>query len=212
MENLEKELVAWAEKHDRERGVMPLIQDIKRSGDYMIFHSITKYHGGKNSVAKRLGWRVEKRNGRGYWSLKENIREQLWPYLDCEEAEGGSGGEEEEVCTLPTKMDLVKLGRQDLVGAIDRVGGFKTLAKDLNLKMKAPGRKPLYPELRDWETYKRQLELWMMARRENDLAQQRMPRMSEMFEDGAKDLHYATKKYHGGWKRAADKLGWSLKH
>ena len=70
MENLEKELVAWAEKHDRERGVMPLIQDIKRSGNYMIFHSITKYHGGKNSVAKRLGWRVEKRNGRGYWSLK----------------------------------------------------------------------------------------------------------------------------------------------
>ncbi|QDZ25671.1 hypothetical protein HOP50_18g82130 [Chloropicon primus] len=202
MDNVERELVAWVEKNDRSLGVMPLMQDIKDSGEYMLFHSITKYHGGKGSVAKRLGWTLEKRVGRGFWHVKENIQRALDPYLDCTEDENGVE------CTIPTKSSLIEKGRQDLVGAIDRLGGFKTVARDLNLKMRNPGRKALYPDLQDWDAYKQKLELWMLANDERALAEGRMPKMARLFSEGALDLYFATKKYHGGCKKVAEKMGW----
>jgi len=183
---------------------MPIVQDIRKTGDYMIFHSITKYHGGKGSVAKQLGWTIDKRVGRGHWHDKENIYRALWPYLDCQ----GSGGED---CLIPTKSSLVEQGRQDLVGAIDRLGGFKALASDLNLKMSHPGRKPLYPDLKDWEPYKQRLESWAVSQSLLVISggeALRRPRMNDMAARGAKDLHYATKKYHGGLKRVSERMGW----
>ena len=204
MENVKKELIAWSEDNNRTPGIMPIVEDIKNSGSYMIFHSITKYHGGKGSVASRLGWKLDKRVSRGFWSKEENIIEALSPYLDCE----GSGKEgEEEECTIPTKSSLIERGRQDLVGAIDRVGGFKAVAQHLNLKIRHPGRKPRYPELKDWEIYKQKLELWV-KRQEGEDFDNRMPKMREMMSNDAMDLHYATKKYHGGSKRVAEKMGW----
>lgn len=203
IENVERELSEWARRNARPEGIMPCLQDIKDSGDYMIFHAVTKYHGGKASVARRLGWSLEGSVGRGFWSRRENIREALGPYLDCQVREDGF-----EECTLPTKQSLIERGRQDLVGAIDRVGGFRTVAKDLNLKTRRSGRKALYPELQDWGAYRRRLELWMAEKDERALALGRMPRMKELWGSGALDLYYSTKKYHGGWKRVAERMGW----
>ena len=45
LENVKKELVAWSEEHERPAGVMPIIEDIRKTGNYMLFHAITKYVG-----------------------------------------------------------------------------------------------------------------------------------------------------------------------
>ena len=66
----------------------------------------------------------------------------------------------------------------------------------------------LYPELQDWGAYRRRLELWMAEKDERALALGRMPRMKELWGSGALDLYYSTKKYHGGWKRVAERMGW----
>ena len=207
MENLKKELIAWSEQNNNRPATMPVIQDIKESGNYMLFHSITKYHGGKGTVAKRLGWTLDKRVNRGFWHERENILEALNPYLDCSEDENG-----EEECLIPTKSSLIQKGRQDLVGAIDRSGGFKLVAGLLNLKIRSPGRKALYPELQDWDHYRQRLESWVDQRKgegkREGKGESKWPKMHEMVSSGAGDLHYATKKYHGGFKKVSRKMGW----
>jgi protein-tyrosine-phosphatase len=205
-DNMKKELIAWSEQNNNSPATMPVIQDIKDSGNYMLFHSITKYHGGKGEVAKTLGWALDKRVNRGFWHERENILKALNPYLDCTMNEDGV-----EECIIPTKSSLIEKGRQDLVGAIDRSGGFKLVADLLNLKIRQPGRKALYPDLQDWEKYKQRLESWVDKRNgegEGEGKKNKWPKMHEMMSSGAGDLHYATKKYHGGFKKVSRKMGW----
>ena len=217
MENVKRELSLWCEEHGVPIGTMPLISDIKESGHYMIYHAISKYHGGRGRVAQRLGWRLDsRRKDHRYWTSDANIMDELGPYLDMGldqgngkgegKGDGGDGGDPSKHAgplRMPTKAALAAAGRRDLVGAIDRAGGFKAFAARAGLAISCPGRKALHPELKSWEGF---VARW----REFESQKEQREEGGEGGEDGTSrmpdDVLWGLR-YHGGRKVVEKRLG-----
>ena len=188
--NLERELLAFINQYGRP-GVMPTRNELKQVGYDALSDAIRK-HGGFPSVAERLGLqRLDTRKSRNYWADFANLENDLQEFID---QHGQSG-------RMPTKDDLSKAKRQDLIVGIRRHGGMSVVAQRLELN-----ERQIRKSDTSWNDFTR-LE---KALREFLGGQEKvMPRISQLREAGRRDLINAIHR-HGGVTVVAERLGLRL--
>ena len=81
-------------------------------------------HGGSAAVGARMGWLppFRPRKPAGYWDSVENLRSELVAFVRQSGLRPG---------TMPTKTDMRRAGRQDLLRAVERRGGIYAVAQEL---------------------------------------------------------------------------------
>ena len=81
-------------------------------------------HGGAAAVGARLGWLppFRPRKPAGYWDSAENLRTELSAFVRQQGLRPG---------TMPTKTDMRRAGRRDLLRAVERRGGIYAVAQEL---------------------------------------------------------------------------------
>lgn len=121
--NLQRELLAFIQEHGTP-GVMPKQKDLQKARRNDLAIAITRKHGGYPAIAKRLGlvfvWTKKPSN---HWEDFAKVERELLEFIN----KFGSFG------VMPTQEQLQKAGRSDLCHAINKHGGWLTLAKCLGL-------------------------------------------------------------------------------
>ena len=129
--NVEQVFLAFNEEQGA-LGIMPTVSMLRKAGYSGLADALHK-HGGREAVAKRLGWLLTRTTKpRGFWN-------------DFEQVEGALGAIMEECGTpgiMPTYGELRKAGRNDLLIAINRKhGGMDAVAHRLGAQL-TPQLKP----------------------------------------------------------------------
>jgi len=184
--NVKRELICFIAEHGT-AGVMPTANELSAaSGD--LLGAVVK-HGGISAVAKRLGLKLSGTSKpSGYWTDFANVKKELHNFV----AEHGAAG------TMPTYTVLNGAKRGDLVGAIAKHGGVRSVAKKLGLQF---ARRP------DgyWDDFAN-LENELLAFVAGHDTQGIMPTHRELKNAGRGDLVNAIHK-HGGIPKVSTRLG-----
>ncbi|MDP9370324.1 MAG: DUF6416 domain-containing protein [Chloroflexota bacterium] len=97
-----------------ELGRMPGERDLRSRGRNDLAHAIRKF-GGFAALASALGYPYA---GHGGWKSPDDLRGQLDPIVA-------------ELGRMPSQAELKDRGRNDLIAAVHRFGGLRTVAKTL---------------------------------------------------------------------------------
>ena len=97
-----------------ELGRMPRERDLRTRGRNDLVHAIRKFGGGA-AIASALGYPYA---GHGGWRSLDDLRGQLDPIVA-------------ELGRMPSQTELRDRGRHDLIAAVHRFGGPRTVAKTL---------------------------------------------------------------------------------
>lgn len=216
MDNLQYELHLYLQDSGAQSPyTMPKARDLRAAGRSDIDNAIAKM-GGYPAIAELLGWSVPfSRRPTGYWKDFSNLQSELLAFIQLNSPHPQSPTSS---YLMPTQRELRAAKRSDLADAIERHGGFITVAEQLNLKRRAPKKAKHY--WKDWS--KVEVEVRAFVRQRNEAMQDgtdaqkrrighRMPSQREMRAAGRADLAEAISDYHGGFRTAARKLGFSSK-
>lgn len=120
--NVERELIPICKKLGR----FPSNRELNKYGLTTIARYLTKYYGGIEKIAKKLGYRTYdqyiNRHSQGFWTLECVINE----YIDLIKSHAFE--------YWPSKWELIKLGRSDLYGAIYKFGGYSKFKRLIKAK------------------------------------------------------------------------------
>lgn len=170
---------------------MPSKSQLRDNGRRDIDNAISKA-GGYHQVAARLVLvRQTRRKPAKYWDDFDNLKLELLEFL-------GSN------TSMPTLMDLRRAKRADLIDAIERNGGIRTVAEELNLNLVGRSKPPGYWDV--WDTVEKELRVFMDQNTDGNDAGLVFPSQAELRAAGRADLLEAARK-HGGLKACAQKLG-----
>lgn len=123
-ENVKHELLALANQQ-ASPGRMPTEDELRKAGLSTLANAIRK-HGGVAVVAKILGLNLAyTAKPRSYWNDFANLEGELLNFTKKHSTSG----------VMPTKEELEKVGRSELIGAINKHGGFRTVAERLGLEL-----------------------------------------------------------------------------
>lgn len=121
--NLEFELFAFIEEH-KMSGIMPTNDVMRQLGRHDLVNAIQE-HGGSRKVAMQLGLELTHNwKPRGYWEIWGNTEREFRTFIE----EHGATG------VMPTYNDLKNANRIDLIGVVQRWGGFSIIARRLGLR------------------------------------------------------------------------------
>ncbi|MBD1926932.1 hypothetical protein H6F74_11825 [Trichocoleus sp. FACHB-90] len=187
--NVKREIVTFTQNVGT-LGVMPTKQELTNAGRSDLASVIHK-HGGYLEVAKRLGLNLcYRRKLVGYWEDFSNMECEIFSFIQ----ESGTVG------IMPTHEELLKAGRNDLAGAIQKHGGYPEVAKSLGLKLGYTRKLIGYWE--DFSNVKR--EILAFIQESGTLGV--MPTHEELMKAGRTGLASVVQK-HGGWQSVAERLG-----
>lgn len=187
-DNLKKELLQLNEARGQ-MGIMPTAEELRQLDRGDIQKAISKYHGGFQTVAERLGLDYRKKRA-GYWHDFENLKAELFTFI----RDHGTPG------VMPTKAELEAAQQRILSWAIDYHGGFPAVARQLKLKL-SYDRKP--------RGYWKRIDNLKAAIQEVSQAlghPETLPTHEELKMLGRTDLINAIAT-NGGWPSVARKLG-----
>jgi superfamily II DNA or RNA helicase/septum formation topological specificity factor MinE len=188
--NLERELLAFIQEYGI-IGVMPTSAELKEAGRGDLVNAITK-QGGYPAVAERLGLTNTKKR-HGYWDDFANVESEILAFIK----KRGTPN------LMPTHEELKKADLSSLAAAIQKHGGYPTVAERLGLEL-AYTRK----ELGYWDDFTN-LESEILAFIKEHGTVGIMPTYEELKEAQLSSLAVAIAK-HGGCQSVAEKLGLGL--
>lgn len=182
--------------------VMPTAHDLRAAGRRDLDNAIVKM-GGYRSVASLFGWSLNsKRRPPGYWKDFNVLKTELLAFI----AQADS--------VMPTQRQLRAAKRTDLVEAIVQHGGFVTVSERMNLTRTSPKKPKHY--WKDWSKVEAEVRTFVQQRNDAKKTTEivpkqrsfdKMPSQREFRAAGRSDLAEAISDYHGGFRRAALKLG-----
>ncbi len=187
--NVERELLGFISEYELE-GVMPTASNLI-DADRKDLVSALRKHGGFPSVAKRLG--LERPNSAktpGFWNDFENVEKEIRSIAIAQDMIG----------VMPSVAQLTALGRSDLVSAIGKHGGFRTVAERLHLERK--DRDKPFGYYNDFENVERELRAFITKYGIEGV----MPTRNELASNGHSSLNGAIHK-QGGFATVAKRLG-----
>jgi hypothetical protein len=171
---------------------MPTTNELKRFGRSDLESAIQK-HGGQQSVAERLGLNYTQKR-RGHWDDFSSVRRELLGYIE----EHGTPG------VMPTRNQLEKAGRGDIVNAMNKHGGSRAVAKQMGLETTYMANPLGY-----WDDFAN-VERELISFIEEHGAPGVMPTHEELAITAHGDLSSAIRK-HGGIQSVAEQLGLAYK-
>ncbi|KAI0566367.1 hypothetical protein FGB62_9g324 [Gracilaria domingensis] len=112
---------------------LPNVYIVRKFGTRGLLHAIQTHHGGMAQLVRTMYRSQAKkepvtRKPRGYWTEERLISE----VLRC----ARSLSETDEPLCMPTALQLKRIGRSDVLSAIDRAGGVRRVAKACGLRTK----------------------------------------------------------------------------
>lgn len=111
-------------------GVMPPLALLRENAPPGLWAAVVNFHGGAAGVAKRMGLPLaHPRKPRGYWAVRENRAEEVRGFVDRLR----DAGVYRYHGAMPTKAEMERHGRADLLRALERYGCFQEVAKDVGL-------------------------------------------------------------------------------
>lgn len=171
------------------QGFMPLQRHFIEKNRTDLLNAI-QLHGGLAHAAQRSGLQpalsVSLRRPRGYWLDSATLHAELLAFT----AKNGHPG------IMPTYERLRKAGRMDLVYAINRYGGFSTLASKLHLTWYGPSS-----FWRVFRNVRSRLQGFLKSR--GDMTA--MPSVPELHKLGRFDLTYGIA-LHGGVMKVSQRM------
>lgn len=172
-------------------GVMPTANELIELGRGDIQKAVSKYHGGFQSIAERIGLTYRKKRG-GYWHDFENVKRELFAFIRQHGVPG----------RMPTKTELEAHQMGSLCMAINLHEGFPAVAKKLKLAL-SYDRKPrgYWKDLGNLKA-----ELTRVAEHLGN--PNVLPAHEELKQIGRTDLINAIAD-NGGWTSVARKIGFS---
>lgn len=124
-ENVEKEIRLLLDRFES-ADEMPPVVALERLGPPGLRNAVMVIHGGKMAVAKRMGLNVGHKVP-GYWCLEENRIAETRRFLEATFPDEKPG-------ILPSKRQMVKLGRADLAQGLERHAALQETAEALGLQ------------------------------------------------------------------------------
>ncbi len=114
-ENFEAELRPIIDKLDH----FPSTNELRELGCSSLLTAF-KYHGGAERVKEGMGYKLDKKP-RGYWPIWNNLEDELNAII-------------KDLDHFPSSGELVKLDRQDILGAVPLHGGFDDVREKMGYK------------------------------------------------------------------------------
>lgn len=186
--NLEAELHTFSELHCN--GYMPMQRQLLDANRSDLFNAV-RLHGGMATVARRAALApapsYASKRPHGYWSDPAVLHAQLLTFT----ARNGYHG------LMPTRRQLRKAGRADIAYAVEKHGGYSSIAADLHFVWHGP-----CSYWRVFRNVQRRLMAYMRSQQLRDV----MPSVHRMHRDGRIDLVHGIAT-HGGIMVVAERIG-----
>ncbi len=176
-QNIEKELLPLCKKYKR----FPTTSEIRKEDSSL--ENAMKYHGGRHSVAEKLGFTL-KRKKTGYYDNFENIKTELIPIC-------------KKLRKFPTGNYLRKIGKSSLDWAINNFGGAYEVSKKLGYPI---DRKPD----KYWEEKENVIQEIKVIVEELNLGD-KFPSRQDLIKANKRNLERGIQK-HGGTHKLAKEL------
>lgn len=174
--NLKNELLLICKK----LGKFPTQQELRKLNRHDIINTLIKF--GAYKSAKKLGYKIQTKPS-GFWNNWRNLKKELMPIC-------------RKLGKMPNGGYLIKIKRGDLKSAIQKWGGFSTVAKKLGYETSLRPR----GYWRDWKNIKK--ELLPICKKLG-----RFPSPKELILLGKRDLISAFRNF-GYIKGVAEKIGY----
>ena len=187
--NVENELQAYIVEHGTD-GVMPTLREMNAAGHSSLAYAINK-QGGLVVIANRLGLqRQSSEKPIGFWDDLANVQDEILTFAVSLGKEG----------TMPAALELKAGKRFDLLNAINKHGGFSSVAEKLGLR-RVDASKP-YGYWDDFSNVEQELRGFIAEYGQTGV----MPMQRELSESGRFDLTNAVSNY-GSFSEVARRLG-----
>lgn len=138
VEHVRRELATFLAEHDLPRDTMPSTLMLRQHGLNSMVTAACKFHGGIHGLATKLGVRCESAR-RGKWHGDEGLVALRTELMDILTAGGllfrDVNPRDGTIGYMPHQAELQKWGRYEIVYAISKQGGVRTVARKLGLKM-----------------------------------------------------------------------------
>lgn len=186
--NLETELHTFSERYCN--GYMPLQRQLLDANRSDLLNAV-RHHGGVATVARRAALApapsYASKRPHGYWSDPAVLHAQLLTFI----ARNGNPG------LMPTRHHLREAGRADIAYAIEKHGGYSSIAAQLHLVWHGP--------CSYWRLFRNvQRRLLAYVRRKH--LKSVMPSLDRLHKDGRNDLVHGIA-MHGGVMVVAQRTG-----
>ena len=192
---VEQEILAFI-KQCGTPGVMPTYETLKKAGRNNLVQAIQTHHAGRQAVAKRLGLQlIYTAKPPDYWKEYTNVEREL---LDFVNKSGNPN-------VMPTKTQLTQAGKGSLANAIQKFGGFATVAERLGMKLAYTAKPPDYWD--DFANVEREIFKYIKKYGKPGV----MPTQNELAKVRHSSLAAAIQK-HGGQQLVAERLGLAYAH
>jgi superfamily II DNA or RNA helicase len=110
--------------------ILPTVTQLRKAKRFDLVSAYKKF-GGSAAIAKHMGLKFyHGSKPAGYWDETQNLESALREFISQHSNYG----------VMPKQSELTKAGRSDLVGAINRNGGFFAIAQRLGLKVSMKDR------------------------------------------------------------------------
>eukprot|EP00803_Ostreobium_quekettii_P003329 evm.model.scf_547EXC.6 EVM.evm.TU.scf_547EXC.6 scf_547EXC:65618-75162(-) len=182
--NVLSEVEDWISEYGT-AGVLPTREELRSTGHGTLSNAVAE-HGGMEAVAGQLGL-VIRRQRYGYWQEEGQLLKELEPLL-MQDSNGNK--------VLPTQQQLHMAGRLDVMGGIQRAGGWKSVAEKLGLKSRKQRR-------RSADEVKADIVEFMVS---SGALRTRLPTKVELEKAGRADLA-ADVVHIGGFRRLSNSMG-----
>jgi len=190
--HLEREILDFIQLHGT-LGIMPTQNELNQAGRGDLVGAIA-HNGGVHIVADHAGLLLsfDKKPHR-YWQDFANVEHELLAFIE----EHGTSG------IMPTREELRKVGRHDLLGAITKHGGVFKVAERLHLQPSSTAKPNGY-----WNNFTNVEQELLAFIQEHGIAGV-MPALEQLNKLGRSDLVSAIAK-HGKSHTVAKRLGLQL--
>jgi hypothetical protein len=211
LSNLRAEIERYAVSAHLPLDEMPTAAALRVAKRRDLDNAITKA-GGYRAVAREIGLsaKSDERKPHGYWNDFANVEAELRVVASVH----GTG----DIHKMPSLTDLHAAQRMDLVQAIDRHGGFETVADRMGLEFVA-GKKKRAGYWKDWNLVASELSDFVAKRIQRQEPSETsggsktiMPSQGELVRAGRADLSEAISDFHGGFAATAAKMGYKPRH
>ncbi len=176
-------------------GLMPTGGELRKAGRDDLASAITN-HGGFPALAEQFGLRyTNSAKPAQYWDDFTNVERELLDFIHIQGTKG----------VMPTADELGKSGRSNLVFAINKHGGFPTIAERLGLQLSYKKKPDGYWD--DFDNVKQELLGFITEQGTPGT----MPTNKDLADAGRSDLTFAINK-HRGMSTVAERLGLQLSY
>lgn len=191
-ENVKSAILNYIQKKGTP-GVMPSRKELEEAGELSLINVIKEYHDGHRKVAERLGLKLlDERKPAGHWQ-DDNGSKLKQELIDFAQNLGTPG-------FMPKFEELKLAGKQDLINAIMKAGGFPSVANQFELQLTYQRKSENY-----WDDFNFLRDELLKFIDEQGIAG-RMPLQKQLIKAKRSDLNRGIRK-HGTYQSVAEKLG-----